>query len=430
MTVSESSPDYDAIVIGAGVGGAALALALSYGHGARVLLVERRSGPGNINRGDSVLPAITRHLAAWGVLDDLHAAGAAPVRKMQVFHAERGFLMEAPLCDPAGHPYVVLPHPEIERVLTEGARRTGRVEVRYLTKLGGLIERAPDGRVVGVELVDREGRTTRATARLVIGADGSSSVVRHRLGIGFTSRAYPAGYYIIDFERPADYEDAMRLHLHRQGGVMIVPQQGGVVGVAALVHAAEADLFRAGTLEDKVAALRRRCATLKGCAPLPRHAHLYTLSRGHASAYVRQGAALIGDAVHVTNPTAGQGMTMAVEDAAALARHVGPLLAAAVDDGLLDRGLAAYERERRPLNQGLVRWSHVMGRFFAAEGAVADGVRARVFAFGQTAAGQWVQRRIWDRVATRPSLAPAHDPAPAPPLTKLQAAGGGGGRER
>ena len=47
---------------------------------------------------------------------------------MQVRHPVRGLLMEAPLGDPAGHPYLVLPHPEIERALTEEARATGRVD--------------------------------------------------------------------------------------------------------------------------------------------------------------------------------------------------------------------------------------------------------------------------------------------------------------
>jgi 3-(3-hydroxy-phenyl)propionate hydroxylase len=395
-------PDFDAIVVGAGVGGAALALALST-QGARVLLVERRSGPGNINRGDSVLPAVTRHLQSWGVLERFHEAGAAPVRKMQVFHADRGFLMEAPLADPAGHPYVVLPHPDIERVLTEGGRATGRVEVRYLTKLTALLEE--DGRVVGAALADRDGKSWCATARLVIGADGSSSVVRQKLGIPFESQPYPTGYYITEFERPAAYEDAMRLHLHRDGGIMLMPHRSGVVGAAVLVHAKEADLFRAGANEDKAAAIRRRCSFLAGCQMVPRHAHLYPLSRGHAPAYFARGAALIGDAVHITNPTAGQGMTMAVEDAAALTRHVAPLLVAGADAAALDTALAAYQHERRPANASLLRWSHVMGGFFALQGALGDRLRAGVFAFGQTAPGQWIQRQVWGRVATRPAPA-------------------------
>lgn len=414
-----ATTDYDAIVIGAGVGGAALALALAQQDGLRVLLVERRAGPGNINRGDSLLPAITRHLRTWGVLDDVMNAGAAPVGRMQVFHAERGFLMEAPLGDPAGHPYLVLPHPEIERVLTEGATRTGRVEVRYLTKLSGLLEDA--GRVVGVQLADREGRSARVTARLVIGADGASSQVRQRLGIPFDLTPYDAGYYIVDFERPGDYQDAMRLHLHREGGLMIMPQRPGVVGVAALVHAPQMDLFRAGSLADKADALRRRYPALAACAPLPRHAHLYPLSRGHAATYRARGAALIGDAVHVTNPTAGQGMTMAVEDAAALARLVNPLLAAGADASALDAALRAYERERRPINAGLLRWSHVMGRFFALPGTLGDQLRWRVFALGRNPLGQWIQRRVWSRVATRAATTPTSPRLPLGPLVDIEA---------
>jgi 3-(3-hydroxy-phenyl)propionate hydroxylase len=399
---------HDAIVIGAGVGGSALALALARA-GLWVLLVERRSGPGNINRGDSLLPAVTRLLAAWGALDRVRAAGAAPVEKMRVHHPTRGLLMEAPLGDPAGHPYLVLPHPEIERALTAEARASGRVDVRYCTRLVGLVE--SNGRVIGVDLVDREGTSARETARLVIGADGSSSQVREALGIDLALAPYPAGYFIIDFERPRDFEEAMNLYVHRAGGVMVVPQRPGVVGTAVLVHAPESDLFRAGSLDDKLAAIRARCPLLASARPLPRHAHLYALSRGHAPRYFARGAALMGDAVHVTNPTAGQGMTMAIEDAAALSRHAAPPIVAGADDVGIDAALAAYERERRPINAGLLRWSHFMGKFFAMRGAIGSELRARVFALGGHGVGQWIQRRVWNRVATR--SVPAPSPAPS-----------------
>jgi 2-polyprenyl-6-methoxyphenol hydroxylase-like FAD-dependent oxidoreductase len=268
--------------------------------------------------------------------------------------------------------------------------------------------------VVGVELAAREGGVARETARLVIGADGSSSQVREALGIELPLAAYAAGYFIIDFERPRDYEDSMSLFLHRAGGVMVMPHRPGEVGIAVLVHRPEMDLFRAGALEDKVAAIRARCPVLASSAPLPRNAHLYALSRGHAAGYLGRGAALIGDAVHVTNPTAGQGMTMAIEDAAALARHAAPVIAAGADDGALDAALAAYERERRPINAGLLSWSHFMGRFFAMRGVLGSELRARVFALAGYQVGQWIQRRVWSRVATRPDVAPA--PAPPPSL--------------
>ena len=78
----------------------------------------------------------------------------------------------------------------------------------------------------------------------------------------------------------------------------------------------------------------------------------------------------------------------------------------------LDAALAAYERERRPINAGLLRWSHFMGRFFAMRGAVGTELRARVFALGGNALGQWIQRRVWSRVATRPGHAAPATVAP------------------
>jgi 2-polyprenyl-6-methoxyphenol hydroxylase-like FAD-dependent oxidoreductase len=106
-------------------------------------------------------------------------------------------------------------------------------------------------------------------------------------------------------------------------------------------------------------------------------------------------------------------MTMAIEDAAALARHAAPVIAAGANDGVLDGALAAYERERRPINAGLLRWSHFMGKFFAMRSAVGSELRARVFALGGHSVGQWIQRRVWNRVATRSV------PAPSPTLSSL-----------
>jgi 2-polyprenyl-6-methoxyphenol hydroxylase-like FAD-dependent oxidoreductase len=105
------SEAFDVVVTGAGVGGGAAALAFAQ-HGLRVLLVEMRPGPGNINRGTSLLPAVTRLLAGWGVLERFREAGAVPMPGMQVFHHRRGLLFEAPFAQ-GSDPYLVLDHPDI-----------------------------------------------------------------------------------------------------------------------------------------------------------------------------------------------------------------------------------------------------------------------------------------------------------------------------
>ncbi len=391
---------FDVIIVGAGVGGAALALALARAFPLRVLVLEKQAGPGKVNRGDSLLPAVTAQLAAWGVLDRFHAAGARPLGTMQVFHHRRGLLMETPLAGLGlAHPYLVLPHPEIERTLAEAACAQGRVEVRYRWSALGLWDEA--GRVAGVRARPEQGDERRLGARLVVGADGATSVVREGLAIPLPRVPYDHAYFGLEMARPPQYHDAMRIELHPDGGVLVVPNpRAQRVGLGVLVHRREQELFRSGTFEAKLAAVRRRSPLLAEGEGYARGAHLYRLCRAHAPRYTARGAALLGDAVHITNPTAGQGMTMAIEDAAALARYAGPALAAGTAE--LDRALAAYDRERRPGNAALIRWSHWMSRFYALPGDGGDWVRRQVFGLGGSSLGRALQRAIWSRVAARP----------------------------
>jgi 2-polyprenyl-6-methoxyphenol hydroxylase-like FAD-dependent oxidoreductase len=392
-----SSIDYDVIIAGAGVGGAALALALTRRHALRVLLIDRRGGPGNVNRGDSLLPAVTRHLRAWGALDAIVAAGARRVGSMQVF-AQGELLYQAPLVANGDTPYLVLPHPEIERVLVERAAASGQVEVRYGCRLLRLHEEG--GRVRGAIL--GEGHSSRIVrAKLVVGADGSASTVRAALGLTMGRRAYDHGFYIIEVDRPSDYHDAMRVELHADGGVLVVPQGAERVGLGVLVRGPQMELFRAGSMDDRLAAIARRSPLLVGRQAFARGAHLYTLSRGHARRYSARGAVLLGDAVHVTNPTVGQGMTMAVEDAAALASRVAAPLGAGAREAELDAALGAYEHERRRHNEGLIRWSHWLSRFYSLGGPLGDPLHRSVFRMGGSPFGRRVHQFLWSRMATR-----------------------------
>ena len=392
---------FDVIVVGGGVGGAAFALALSHAHDLRVLVVERHTGPGNINRGESLLPPVTRLLAEWDALDRVRAAGALTVDRMQFHHHRAGLLLDVPLSLPGvTDPYLVLPHPEIERVLVEAAAATARVEIRYGRRVTRLLEEG--GRVRGIALDTPGGGEEELRARLVVGADGAASTVRAALGIDLPRHPYGHALFILDVDRPPALPDVLRTELHPDGGILVIP---GInrLGLAALVHARDKGLFRSGSPAEKLARIVHRSPLLEGRRASPAGVHLYKLWRGHAPRYTARGAVLLGDSIHVINPVMAQGMTMAIEDAAALARHVGPALARGAANEDLDGPFDVYERERRPVNAGVIRWSHWMSCGFALGGPGADVLHRGAFGLANSPLGRVAQRMVWSRFATSPA---------------------------
>lgn len=392
--------EFDAIIAGAGVGGAACALGLAQAHNLRILLVERHAGPGNLNRGESLLPPATALLKEWGALARCRAAGAREVNRMQFFHYRAGLVLDVPLRLPGVvDPYLVLPHPDIERVLVETAQATGRVEIRYRTRVVRLLD--DGGRVSGVVLSSERGGEEAVRARLAVGADGAASIVRTGLGIEFPRAQYNHALFIVDVDRPEGHPDVLRTELHPDGGILVVPGVGRL-GLAALVRSEHERLFHSGSVEEKFSKIQHRSPLLGGRRPSTVGVHLYKLWRGHASRYWAPGAALVGDAIHVINPVMAQGMTMAIEDAAALARHVGPALEAGASGAALDEALSAYERERRPFNAAVIRRSHWMSLGFALGGPLGDALHRWAFGFADSSIGRVLQQRIWSSFATSP----------------------------
>jgi 2-polyprenyl-6-methoxyphenol hydroxylase-like FAD-dependent oxidoreductase len=296
-------------------------------------------------------------------------------------------------------PYLVLPHPEIERVMVQAAEATGRVEIRYRTRVARLLSEGD--RVCGAVLAQEHGAEQETRAHLVIGADGAASAVRNGLQIALARTPYNHALFIVDIDRPPNHPDALRTELHPDGGILVVPGADRL-GLAALVRREHEHLFRAGSVEAKFAHIENRSPLLSGRRPSPAGVHLYKLWRGHAPRYWAPGAALIGDAIHVINPVMAQGMTMAIEDGAALARHAGPLLAAHADAAALDAALACYEGERRPFNAAVIRRSHWMSVAFSLGGRLGDRLHQAAFRLADSLLGRALQKRIWSQFATSP----------------------------
>ena len=80
---------------------------------------------------------------------------------------------------------------------------------------------------------------------------------------------------------------------------------------------------------------------------------------------------LIGDAAHATTPSAGQGASLALEDAMVLAQCVR-------DIDVPEHAFAAFERARRRRVEAIVKQSRRTGSAKAVSGPIGEWIRDRV----------------------------------------------------
>jgi 2-octaprenyl-6-methoxyphenol hydroxylase len=109
--------------------------------------------------------------------------------------------------------------------------------------------------------------------------------------------------------------------------------------------------------------LRRRIGDHLGAIePIGRRWH-YPLTAMHATRYVAERLALVGDAAHGMHPIAGQGLNIGFRDVAALTELVADAHAAGEDVGSAAL-LARYQAQRRPDALMMIGATHVLEKLF------------------------------------------------------------------
>ncbi|MEU8266040.1 FAD-dependent oxidoreductase [Sphaerisporangium sp. NPDC049002] len=167
---------YDVIVVGGGVTGAASAALLAR-QGLRVMLCDRAKLAAPAVSTHFFGPSVLAFLERLGVLDEVLATGAPPLRR---WHLEvEGGYYGAPMLPRSAHPYnLCVRRQTLSGILLSAARRHG-AEIRERRPVRSL-------RWEGDQVTGIEGDGWSEKAKVVVGADGRGSLVARQAGAATT----------------------------------------------------------------------------------------------------------------------------------------------------------------------------------------------------------------------------------------------------
>jgi len=310
---------YDVITVGGGLGGAALAKTMA-DRGARVLVLERTREFRDRVRGEVLVPWGCIEAERLGLYDLLHDSigHELPVWKSELLGIPM-FERDLRTTMRSRRPVITYFHPAMQRCLLGNAEDAGAVVRR-----GVVVKGVRSGTVLTVRY-DCGGRVEEASARLVVGADGRGSSVR-RWG-GFETQTDPrqrlfAGVLMDNLPAP---EDTLHSRFNPNDGLMswLFPQGDGRVRAYVGSHA-DSDV---GRLQG--GASMTRFVDLSVGLGVPKDYFEHAEAAGPLASFdatdswvehpFRDGVALIGDAAATSDPTWGQGMSLALRDVRVLA---------------------------------------------------------------------------------------------------------------
>ena len=306
---------YDLIIVGGGVGGAALAGAMASA-GVRALVLEAETRFRDRVRGEAIMPWGVADAKLLGLEHTLIQAAANPLTFWDSYSgADRSGHRDLRRTTRVEEPVLACYHPKLQESL-----------LRWAESCGADVRRGV--RVTGLE-ADR-GRTTvspdtgaAVSGRLVVGADGRGSTVRALAG--FQTCQDPEQNLVagVLMEQVALSDDATHAWLDTAKGHFILhfPQGRGRARVYLCYPASSGRRFSG---EDDVRDLLDHCVA----SGIPEEAYAEARAAGPLAAFdgrctwadtaYRNGVALIGDAAANTDPTWGQGLSMALRDARVL----------------------------------------------------------------------------------------------------------------
>jgi 2-polyprenyl-6-methoxyphenol hydroxylase-like FAD-dependent oxidoreductase len=360
--------DYDLIIAGGGLAGASLAKNMAE-HGSRVLVLEREKAFRDRIRGEAMHPWGVVEAKALGIFDAvLDSCGHVAQRWKAYFGGELFADRDIVATNPYGVGEFHFYHPDMQETVLEVARSAG-AEVHRGARVSSL-DRG-ENQVGWTE----SGTACKASGRLIVGADGSRSMMRRLAGFEVSEdpeRMMIAGAMMENTSIPQDSvhqvqgSDCMAIFFP-QGNSRCRAYLGYPIecGERALNGEANKSDFRAICREYGVPDAWLDGATLTG--PLAQF-HCADRWVNHPAA---DGVVLIGDAAAKPDPTWGTGLSLTLVDVRTLRDE---LLASSDWDAAIHRYAEEHDRYYQSL--------HAVETWFADllwdQGPEADARRMRL----------------------------------------------------
>ena len=360
---------FDVVIVGGGMVGATLACALG-GSALRVAVLEAKE-PTTAWPHDSTdlrVSALTigsvRIFETLGVWSHMTARRVSPFREMHVWDVSGSGVIHFDSADigTATLGYIV-ENRVIQVALYERAQ-----EFTNITWLNGTRIDTLQPSLAETCLTTDDGRSF--TGRLVVGADGPDSPVRQLAGITTCGWEYGQTAVVAVVKTAQSHQETAWQRFLPNGPLAFLPLSNGESSIVWTTTPEEAqyllglsDLEFKGALQTALGeAIPGVEQSLGGIVNVSKRAS-FPLRLSHASHYVQDRLALIGDAAHTVHPLAGQGVNLGLSDAAVLAEVIFAALAQQRDIGSLAT-LRHYERWRKGDNLTMAAALEALRRLF------------------------------------------------------------------
>lgn len=213
------------------------------------------------------------------------------------------------------------------------------------------------------------------TAKLIVGADGAKSWLRQKMHFDTKTKDYHQSALVATVTTTLPHEATARQRFLPEGPLAFLPLSPPNTSSIVWTGTRENTEKRRDLSEEEFKnALAQAFDYKLGNILSVFDRHIFPLSRLHAKHYVKERVALIGDALHVVHPLAGQGLNLGFLDAEMLAQVLGDGKRKDYDIGhfLL---LRRFERARKSQVMMMMTALEFFNRIFKYEETFVVGAR-------------------------------------------------------